>query len=219
VPIQKQGRKQAREEDVVTQGSRDLFSAGKAINLAQVTEQLKRKSCELDLPRPLTTKLSSREICIAARQSHVRVGWSYVCTQCDNWHVNLAGGYFLTTNGIVATCYHVAQPDKDVKDGCLIAVDESGKVFGVAEILAANKYSDSCILRVVGQDADEAAAYGAPLNADLLFFYTIGWDLKDLAEYAVVLHGPHIDSADTRKSLKGLKYCLNLGEHYPGLLD
>jgi hypothetical protein len=172
VPIQKQGRKQSREDDAVEKESKDFFSTGKAIKLAQVKEQLKRKSCEVDLPKPSTAKLSPREICVAARHSHVRVGWSYLCTQCDNWHINLAGGYFLTTNGVIATCYHVAQPDRDIKDGCLVAVDENGKVFGVAEVLAANRYSDTCILRIEGEGFKPLALNTNVYPGDLAYCYS-----------------------------------------------
>jgi hypothetical protein len=151
VPIQKQGRRQTQQEEEVSRESKALFSSGKAVKLAQVKDQLKRKSCELELPKPSTAKLSPREICVVARQSHVRIGWAYLCTECDDWHVNLAGGYFLNSNGVIATCYHVTQPEREIKDGCLVAVDDGGKIHGVVEILAANRYSDTCIARIEGE--------------------------------------------------------------------
>jgi hypothetical protein len=90
------------------------------------------------------------------------VGWSYLCDKCEHWHVNLAGGYVLTADGAVATCYHVVQPRKEVRDGCLVAANEEGKVFPVTEVLAANKYSDVCILRVSG-----AAFVPLPLSTNV----------------------------------------------------
>jgi hypothetical protein len=151
VPIERQGRKQKQEEEEISQKSKELFSEGKAIKLAGIKEQLKRKTCDLTLPKASAAKLSSREIWNVARHAHVRVGWAYLCSRCDDWHVNLAGGYFITADGVIATCYHVAQPDRDIKDGCLVAVDDSGKVFGVSEVLAANRYSDTCIVRIEGK--------------------------------------------------------------------
>jgi hypothetical protein len=153
-----------------------MFTAGDTIRLAQVKEQLKRASCQLELPPASATRLSAREICTAARRSHLRVGWSYFCSKCEDWHVNLAGGYLLTTNGAVATCYHVVQPVHEIRDGCLVAADEDGKVFPVKEILAANRYSDACILRVEGTNfralplntnvhpGDVAYCYSDPLD-------------------------------------------------------
>jgi hypothetical protein len=96
--------------------------------------------------------LPAREICIAARRGHVRVGWSYLCDKCGSWHLKLAGGYILTTKGAVATCFHVIEPGPEVRDGCLVAVGEEGTVFPVAEVLAANSESDACIVRVAGGD-------------------------------------------------------------------
>jgi hypothetical protein len=150
VPIYKQGRKATEERDSISVLSKELFTAGNIIKLAEVKEQLKRSSCPLDLPDPSTTKLTAREICASARASHLRVGWAYICSKCEDWHVNLAGGYVLTTNGAVATCYHVVQPVREIRDGCLVAADEDGKVFPVKEILAANRYSDACIIRITG---------------------------------------------------------------------
>jgi hypothetical protein len=111
---------------------------------------LQRVSCRLDLPTVKAGKLTAREIYMVARASHWRVGWSYVCADCGKWHANLAGGYALTDDGAVATCYHVVQPGRTVRDGCLIAADEDGKVLAVTEVLAANRSHDTCILRVAG---------------------------------------------------------------------
>lgn len=105
---------------------------------------------QLVLPAASTTRLPTREICVAARHSYLRIGWSYLCNQCGKWHVNLAGGYWLTADGAAATCFHVAEPARDLKEGCLVAVDEAGKVLPVVEVLAANRESDACIVRIAG---------------------------------------------------------------------
>ena len=150
VPLYKQGRRESQYEGTILQASKELFAGTNVLKLAGVKEQLKRPSCALALPRPGTAKLSPREVYETARGSHVRVGWSYYCKTCDQWHVNLAGGYPIAEDGAVATCYHVVNPGRDIRDGCLIAADEAGAVFPVTEILAANRYSDACILRVSG---------------------------------------------------------------------
>jgi len=172
VPVERQGRKQNLQEEEISKQSRELFSSGKAIKLTEVRDQLKRKTCRLELPKPSTTKLTSREIWNAARRGHVRVGWAYVCSRCDEWHVNLAGGYFITTNGVIATCHHVAQPDRDIKDGCLVAVDDSGKVFGVSEVLAANRYSDTCIVRIEGKEFKPLALNTNAYPGDMAYCYS-----------------------------------------------
>lgn len=151
VPLEKQGRKEKEQEQEISDKSKALFSDSKAIKLPQIKEQLKRKTCQLSLPKASTNKLSSRDIWNTARHAHVRVGWAYLCTRCEEWHVNLAGGYFITSDGVIATCHHVAEPDRDIKEGCLVAVDDSGTVHGVTEVLAANRYSDTCIVKIEGQ--------------------------------------------------------------------
>jgi hypothetical protein len=87
---------------------------------------------------------------MAARRSHLRVGWSYLCEKCGKWHLNLAGGYALTTSGAVATCFHVVSPGPGMREGCLVAVDDGESVLPVVEVLAANHDSDACIVRIAG---------------------------------------------------------------------
>jgi len=107
--------------------ARELFTKGDGLKPSQARKQLKRGSCQLALPEVGTRRLAAREICVAARHSHLRIGWAYLCPKCGKWHLNLAGGYVLATSGAVATCFHVAEPGQDVRDGCLVAVDEQDK--------------------------------------------------------------------------------------------
>ena len=148
VPIYRQGRHENRLDDAVQEEAKQLFAGTNAIKLDTVREQLKRSECRLLLPTPRLAPLQTPEIYRLARRSHLRVGWSYICDKCDQWQVNLAGGYVLAGNGAVATCYHVARPPPDIKAGCLVAADEQGRVWPVTAILAANRYSDVCILQV-----------------------------------------------------------------------
>ena len=73
-----------------------------------------------------------------------------VCDKCGKWHLNLSGGYALTSGGAVATCFHVVSPGPGMREGCLVAVDEEETVLPVVEVLAANADSDACIVRVRG---------------------------------------------------------------------
>ncbi|MGE5179970.1 MAG: hypothetical protein ACM3PF_12855, partial [Bacteroidota bacterium] len=111
----KQGRRESQYEDGIAQASKDLFAGTNVIKLAEVKAQLKNASCTLALPAAGTNKLSARALYDTARASHLRVGWAYVCDHCEDWHVNLAGGYPLTTDGAVATCYHVINPTRDIR--------------------------------------------------------------------------------------------------------
>ncbi|MGA2865307.1 MAG: serine protease [Verrucomicrobiota bacterium] len=172
VPVYRQGRQESQYEEDIRQAARALLATGHVLKLAAVKEQLQRPSCQLDLPKVKTARLTPPDICLSARRSHLRVGWLFLCDKCDDWHVNLAGGYVLTTNGAVATCYHVVQPDSKVKDGCLVAADENAKVFAVTEVLAANRYSDVCILRVAGQDFTPLALNTNVFPGDIAYCYS-----------------------------------------------
>jgi hypothetical protein len=130
--------------------TRDLYSKGDALKMDQARKQLTRTSCQLALPAASAKKLPARQICAAARHSHLRVGWTYLCDKCGKWHLNLSGGYALTSNGAVATCFHVVNPGLGMREGCLVAVDEAETVLPVVEVLAANRDSDACIVRVRG---------------------------------------------------------------------
>jgi hypothetical protein len=151
VPICNQAGGETQSQSRILDEARKIFAGGKALKLSQAKKQLKRSSCELSLADASTTKLSAREVCIAARRSHLRIGWLYLCDKCGKWHLRLAGGYALSTSGAAATCFHVVEPGSTLRDGCLVAVTESGAVFPVAEVLAANRESDACIVRVVGE--------------------------------------------------------------------
>ena len=176
VPVYRQGRRQSDYEGSIRAGARALYASGEVVKLVMVKEQLKRTSCDLTLPKPRTTKLASKEICDRARGSHLRLGWYYLCNKCDDWHINLAGSYALTADGAVATCYHVVQPEREMREGCLLAADEGGQVLAVTEVLAANRYSDACIVRVAARDlkplplntnifpGDPAYCYSDPLD-------------------------------------------------------
>ena len=162
VPICSQPRQESQNRAALLNAAKQLFASGDALKAAEVRKELKRTSCRLALPDASTTKLSAREICIAARHSHLRIGWSYLCTKCGKWHLNLAGGYALTASGAAATCFHVVEPGRELRDGCLVAVDETGTVLPITEVLAANRDSDACIVRVAG-----ATLTPLPLNTNV----------------------------------------------------
>ncbi len=151
VPICDRGRQEAQYKTTLLNAAQELVASDDALKPAKARQQLKRTSCKLALPEANTQRLPARDICIAARHSHLRVGWSYLCPKCGKWHLNLAGGYALTAGGAVATCFHVVEPGQDVREGGLVAVDEQDTVFAVAEVLAAHRESDACIVRVVGE--------------------------------------------------------------------
>ncbi len=129
-----------------------LRDAGALSRETVLTNQFTRTSCQLALPAPRSTRLAGRELWAASRAAHVRVGWNFLCTKCNNWHLNLAGGYALTKDGAVATCFHVVKLPANFKEGFLIATDEQGRMHAVTEILAGDERTDACIIRTSARD-------------------------------------------------------------------
>ena len=125
-----------------------VLDSGQSLTPETVRQQFHRSSCQLELLKPSPNKLPAREIWQQARAAYVRIGWFYFSPTNGPSRVNLSGGYALTSDGAIATAYHIIEPPRDLQEGCLIAADDTGKTFPVIEILAANRYSDTCILRL-----------------------------------------------------------------------
>ena len=142
-------RDRGEEYEALVEKAGEYRIAGQLLSTTMLTQQLRRTSCVLKLPKPAVDRLTDREIWQHSQAAHVRVGWYYLCHRCEKWHLNLAGGgYFITADGVVATCHHVIKPNPSHREAYLAAADESGQVFPVAELLAANEGADTAIIRV-----------------------------------------------------------------------
>lgn len=161
VTIFDQSRKGLRsEESSISDNAKRLFEEGRLMGLTATAEQIKNPTpSTLDLPQAQTKSLTPTEVARRAKESGFRVGWAYLCNNCDNWHVNLAGGYALTQDGVIGTCAHVIDmDDKKMRKGGLIAVDHSGKVFPVTSILATDEKIDGALIKI------DAKTTPLPLN-------------------------------------------------------
>ncbi len=148
VPVYNEGR-DANVDVGVQMQCRALQKKGLLLDLKKVDEQMDRRTCELKLPAPRTTRLESRDLWRHARKSHLRVGWYDRAEDDKELKVELSGGYAITEDAVV-TCGHVVGHDEDIVEGYLIAVDEDDKVYPVTEVLAVNTETDCAILRVQG---------------------------------------------------------------------
>ena len=161
VSIFEQSRNGLRaEEKRIAKQAEKLVEDGKLLGLEATGELIKSPpAAKLKLPAALQTALTPTQIATRAKASGYRVGWAYLCNNCDNWHINLAGGYALTTDGVLGTCAHVIKMDnKKMRKGGLIAVDHSGKVFPVTSILANDNKIDGALIKI------DAKTTPLPLN-------------------------------------------------------
>lgn len=154
-------RDRGEQFDTLVRKANELREQGKLITVETVRQQMRRTQCKLSLPTASTNRLTDRELWRRAQAAHVRVGWHYQCRRCDDWHQNLAGGYFITSDGAVATCHHVIDPGEDYKEGYLVAAREDGTLLPVVEVLAANELADTAIIRV----KLDQPAQALPLNS------------------------------------------------------
>jgi hypothetical protein len=133
-----------------------------AINKAEIDKQILAPVPELiKLPPALTKELSSDEIAKHARESNLRVGYCYKCMKCEDWHINLAGGYAIAPN-VIATCDHVLASKTQMRDGFLVAFDHEGNIACATAVLARNATMDAAIIKVAGAEFTPV-----PLNADV----------------------------------------------------
>ncbi|MBL8737366.1 MAG: trypsin-like peptidase domain-containing protein, partial [Planctomycetes bacterium] len=144
----------SREEAELRARALELREQGKLLGLPALREQLTRPRCKLALPPPASEPLRGPQLWRRARSAYVRVGHLYQCRHCSDWHLNLAGGYAIAGDGVVATCHHVVAPDEaEMKDAWLVCADDRGRVFPVLEVLAADARTDVAILRTGAVEA------------------------------------------------------------------
>jgi hypothetical protein len=170
VPIER-GVSLERDAALLDQ-AKALRESGKLLDRNRVAELLKApQPARVGLPAASDRPLAPRDIYKRARAAYARVGWNYRCTKCENWHLNLAGGYAIAPGGVVATCYHVLESDAGTREGCLVAVEADGTVRAVTAVLAARKDLDAAIVRVEGARLEPLALndQAAPGDAAWLF--------------------------------------------------
>jgi hypothetical protein len=147
VPVYAEGRG-AKPNAVLREQAKELQGASELLSMTKALEQAQRTHCDLALPPADTQPLTSRERWQRARMAHLRVGQLYLCSNCERWHLDLAGGYAITADGAVATCAHVIAPPANMKEGWLVVATEDDLVLPVTEVLACNTATDCAIIRV-----------------------------------------------------------------------
>lgn len=147
VPVYPEGRGSGAQAALLKK-AHQLREAGRLLPMTKATEQLERTTCELTLPPAETRPLGARERWQRARQAHIRLGHLFLCEDCEKWHLELSGGYAITTDGAVATCGHVLPAPPNMREGYLLAATDEDEVLPVLEILAVNSGTDCAIVRV-----------------------------------------------------------------------
>ena len=155
-----------RIEDLLDTAADKLIQSGQTVRMKDLLAQLNRRSCSVQLPRPVPNKLPAAELVARARAGVLVIGDLFKCKKCPRWHVGASSGFMLTESGVCATCYHVANvPESQT----LIAMTGDGRVVAVKEVLAANPNTDVAILQLAGSGftalpLDSEAPVGASIR-------------------------------------------------------
>jgi len=137
-----------------------LIDAGKVLSREEVKKRLLEPEPQAIGLLPVKKQsLSREEVASVARASNLRVGYCYLCEKCDDWHLNLAGGYPVAPN-VVATCDHVIDSSRKMREGYLIVADQEGNVFPVTSVIARSAAMDAALIRVEGADFPSLALNG-----------------------------------------------------------
>jgi serine protease Do len=135
------------QESLVKQAEKFL-EEGKATPMAQLIEQLSRKSSSLKLPTAGKLKpLTPPEIFTRSRDAVLVVGSIYKCQKCTRWHSTAASGFFISSEGAFVTSYHVVD---HADHAAMVVMTTKGDIYPVKEVLAANKQTDTAILKIDG---------------------------------------------------------------------
>ncbi len=143
-----------------------LKEAGKVTDPNTLSQQLTRTRHPLsDLPTAGHKSKTPGAIYKDHKQNVVAVGYLYLCGRCDKLHLSCATGFIIAPSGVIATNYHVVDNAKSKGFGIMTA---AGDVYGIQEVLAADKNNDIAIVKVDADNLPAAAlSAGAPIGSDV----------------------------------------------------
>ena len=91
-------------------------------------------------------------------KSTIYIGELYNCGRCERTHAGFAGGVMIGKDGLALTNYHVLQSRNSGKTEGIFAMTWDGKIWPIAEILAASIEHDVAVIRL-GMPEEEGSDY------------------------------------------------------------
>jgi S1-C subfamily serine protease len=127
--------------------AKGLIQSGRTTQAATLIQQLDRKQCALDLPKPSHRAMTPSEIYQKRRASVLLVSAVKKGGKPGEYQQSIAAGFVLTESGAIVTNYHVVnQADAEA----LVIGTADGHYYAVKEVLAADQKNDVAILRTDG---------------------------------------------------------------------
>lgn len=194
-----------------------LKKEDKLVSFAKLREHLDRKTCTLTLAEPRKEKLEAPDVYELLKGSTVVVASYFKCEECHEYHFESSSG-FVVAEGVVCTCNHVVDYEDDrMKEGWLVVADPDGKVHAVTEILATNKDSDTCLVRVAGLAAKPLAFSTKARVGDKVYCLSHPEDNHWMFTAGMVSRFfLNREDPDTGKELKPTLYVNVTAEYSPG---
>lgn len=123
-----------------------LKSEGRVIPYSELREQLRRKYVEqaYALPAPKQRVATPEELYVRCRDAVVVVG-----TLTQGGGTRQAAGVILSSEGLVATAYHVLDRPDAISRGVMTA---DGRVFAIEEVVAASRSDDLALFRIAAHN-------------------------------------------------------------------
>lgn len=139
-----------KADAAIIEKAKKLIDEKKLLSHDQVKTQLSQPQPKSIALKPARTEpMALEDVSATARKANLRVGYCYLCPRCDNWHLNLAGGYPIADD-VVATCDHVVDTQTDMREGYLIVADHEGHVHPVTSVLARSIAMDAALIQCAG---------------------------------------------------------------------
>ncbi len=140
-------------EKAAGQAVERLAKDGKLINFSEIAKKAPKMRPGISMPSVSTNQLPPPELADALRHSTVALGLRYQEPRSKKWRFMIGATAFAIAPEVLSTSLHVMTIDPAImREAQAVAVTEDGKVFPVAEIIAASDRADSCLIRVPGLD-------------------------------------------------------------------
>lgn len=140
-------------EKAAGQAVERLAKGGKLINFSEIAKKAPKMRLGISMPEVSTSQLPPPELADALRHSTVALGLRYQEPRSKKWRFMIGATAFAIAPEVLSTSLHVMTIDPAImREAQAVAVTEDGKVFPVAEIIAASDRADSCLIRVPGLD-------------------------------------------------------------------
>ena len=154
----------ALTERLIAESER-LLEAGRTPKISELQDQLSRRRCSVPLVPEGRRADQPAEYAAQQADSVLVVGSLYKCPRCSRWHINAAGGYLISSNGVAVTCRHVIKTTNGV---ALVAMTRSGRVYPVRAVLTASEANDLAVIQLDGTGFTPVAiSTNAPVGSSI----------------------------------------------------